>query len=71
MLPSCVHGTAGRPSDPAVVCFPGAGIGKECFITKVPVPGIYLIAVDYMGHGQSTPLEADEITDFGVQVPQV
>ena len=43
--------------DPAVVCFPSAGFGKWGFVPREPIPGIYLVAVDDIGHGNSSPLE--------------
>eukprot|EP00944_MAST-04C_sp_MAST-4C-sp1_P014764 g14764.t1 len=49
--------TEGNKGDPAVVCFPSAGFGKCQFIPREPIPGIYLVAVDDMGHGNSSPLE--------------
>ena len=49
--------TEGNKGDPAVVCFPSAGFGKWQFIPREPIAGIYLVAVDDIGHGNSSPLK--------------
>ena len=49
--------TEGKKEDPAVVCFPAAGFGKWKFVPREPIPGVYLVAIDDIGHGNSSPLE--------------
>ena len=52
-----------------VVAFPGAGFGKNCLVPREPIPGVYLIAIDDMGHGNSSQLTGNR--DFATSVPDV
>ena len=61
--------TEGRVEDPAVVCFPSAGLGKAEFITREPIPGVYLVCIDDMGHGSSSQLEHPVV--FSESVPEI
>ena len=61
--------TEGSVEDKAVVCLPSAGLGKCCFIPREPIPGVFLIAIDPMGHGNSSPIEKP--TDFEESVIEV
>jgi hypothetical protein len=61
--------TEGNVGDTAVVCFPAAGFGKWEYVPREPLPGIFLVAVDDMGHGNSSPLQ--EPPSFAESVPQV
>ena len=61
--------TEGNVEDPAVVCCPAAGMGKCCFIPREPIPGVFLIAIDDMGHGNSSPLEGLPV--FSESVPEI
>ena len=61
--------TEGSVEDKAVVCLPSAGLGKCCFIPREPIPGVFLIAIDPMGHGNSSPIEKP--TDFEESVTEV
>ena len=45
----------GDPADPAVLCLHGLGESKWSYLFPEPIPGVFLIAVDRMGHGGSTP----------------
>ena len=49
--------TEGSVEDKAVVCLPSAGFGKSCFIPRETIPGVFLIAIDTMGHGNSSPID--------------
>ena len=49
--------TEGREEDTAVLCLPGTGRGNLEMIPQKPLPGLFIIAVDSMGHGESSPLE--------------
>jgi pimeloyl-ACP methyl ester carboxylesterase len=49
--------TEGSKDDPAVLCLHGIGQCKSDFIFPAPLPGIYLISVDRIGHGSSSPHE--------------
>lgn len=49
--------TEGNKEDPAVVCFPPAAWGKYSYVMKEPLKGVFLIAVDDMGNGNSTPID--------------
>ena len=51
----------GNPADPAVVCFPSAGLNKWEFVTKEPMAGVYLIAIDPKGRGLSSPLSSTPV----------
>ena len=52
--------TDGSPSDPAVLCFPTLNGAKWQYIFPKPLPGVYVIAVDRMGHGKSSELAGKE-----------
>ena len=47
--------TEGSPADPAVLCLHSLGQSKLEWIMRKPLPGVYLIAVDRQGHGNSSP----------------
>jgi pimeloyl-ACP methyl ester carboxylesterase len=51
--------TEGSVEDPAFLCIPGAGNGKCIYIMPEPLKGVFLIAVDMMGHGKSSILDSD------------
>lgn len=57
--------TEGDPADPAVVCFPGLGQSKGMYIFPEPLSGVYLIAVDRLGHGSSSDVEQREAISYG------
>jgi pimeloyl-ACP methyl ester carboxylesterase len=46
--------TEGDVKDPACLCLPAMGEGKCGYIFPKPLPGVYLIAVDRIGHGGSS-----------------
>ena len=47
--------TEGSPTDPAVLCLHSLGQSKMEWLFKEPLPGVFQIAVDRQGHGNSTP----------------
>ena len=60
--------TEGSPTDPAVLVLHGFGESKWSYVFPEPLSGIFLIAVDRMGHGKSTPHK--EQPDFTQIVPE-
>ena len=60
--------TEGNPEDPAVLALNGLGESKWFFLFPEPLPGVFLIAVDRMGHGKSSPHEGP--VDFTQLVPE-
>jgi pimeloyl-ACP methyl ester carboxylesterase len=52
--------TEGSVEDPAVVCLPALGESKWGYIFPKPIPGVYLIAVDRIGHGGSSVMGSKE-----------
>ena len=59
----------GNSEDKVVVFFPGAGIGKWMFVPREPIPGVFLVVIDNMGHGNSSPLE--KIPVFSEDVEEI
>ena len=47
--------TEGTPTDKAVLCLHSLGQSKLEWIMPKPLPGVFLIAVDRQGHGNSSP----------------
>ena len=48
--------TEGDPADPAVLCLHVTAGSKWLFVFPEPIPGVYLIAPDLLGHGGSSPV---------------
>ena len=62
--------TEGSPSDgPAVLCVHGLGQTKYLWLEPKPIPGVFRICIDRMGHGSSSTLEG--VYKFNVGVPEV
>ena len=59
----------GKPEDPAVLCFASAGFNVSSLIPKEPVPGAFMVYVNQMGHGGSSPLESKVV--FSERVPEI
>ena len=59
----------GNPEDPTIVCFASAGFNISSLIPSAPVPGLYVLYVNQMGHGNSSPLTAPIV--FSEAVPEV
>lgn len=59
----------GRVEDPAVVCFASAGFNVRSLIPPKPVPGLYIVWVNQMGHGNTSPLDRPVV--FSEAVPEV
>ena len=64
--------TEGNPKDPAVLCLHSLGMSKTQYLFKDPVPGVFLIAVDRQGHGNSSPYPAGSrvVCKFSDHLPE-
>jgi pimeloyl-ACP methyl ester carboxylesterase len=56
--------TEGDPADPAVLCLHSLGLCKYQWLFPKPVPGVFLIAVDRQGHGNSSPYPPGLVRQF-------
>ena len=51
------------------MCFASAGFNVRSLVPPEPIPGLYVVYVNQMGHGNSSPL--DEPIVFSEAVPEV